>query len=112
MPYCPDCKYEFEEGIKECPDCKKPLVDNSPEKDQPVEVRWVLLKTLPSAIFAEMVKEALENEGIPSFIKADFFQSAFSSHGTAMPGSYATILVPENKLEHAKDILKGIIDQP
>lgn len=33
MPWCPKCKYEYREGIKECSDCKIPLVDYYPEED-------------------------------------------------------------------------------
>ena len=33
MPFCPKCKSEYKEGIKECVDCKIPLVDFLPETD-------------------------------------------------------------------------------
>lgn len=33
MPWCPKCKYEYREGIKECSDCKIPLIDYYPEED-------------------------------------------------------------------------------
>jgi predicted amidophosphoribosyltransferase len=31
MPYCPKCKAEYQEGIKECADCHVPLVDKLEE---------------------------------------------------------------------------------
>lgn len=31
MPFCPICKYEYREGIKECHECKVPLVDDLSE---------------------------------------------------------------------------------
>ena len=33
MPWCPKCKYEYREGIKEFSDCKIPLIDYYPEED-------------------------------------------------------------------------------
>ena len=27
MPVCPNCEYEYYEGIAMCPDCNKPLID-------------------------------------------------------------------------------------
>ena len=30
MPWCPKCKSEYREGIKECADCKIPLMDELP----------------------------------------------------------------------------------
>ena len=29
MPYCPNCTYEYVEGIKVCPDCGTTLVDRA-----------------------------------------------------------------------------------
>ena len=58
MSYCPECKYEFVEDIKECPDCKSLLVEALPDENQPIEVKWAPLQTLPSAMYAEMAKEA------------------------------------------------------
>ena len=36
MPWCPTCKNEYREGIKECADCKEPLVDQLEEDLVPV----------------------------------------------------------------------------
>ena len=36
MPWCPTCKNEYREGIKECAECKEPLVDQLEEDLVPV----------------------------------------------------------------------------
>ena len=33
MPYCPECKTEYQEGIKECADCHVPLVEKLEEEE-------------------------------------------------------------------------------
>ena len=34
MPWCPNCKTEYQDGVKECSDCKTTLVDKL--EDEPV----------------------------------------------------------------------------
>lgn len=34
MPWCPKCKSEYREGIKECADCKLPLMDELPPESE------------------------------------------------------------------------------
>ena len=33
MPWCPNCKNEYREGITECADCGVELVDELPEEE-------------------------------------------------------------------------------
>lgn len=71
---------------------------------------WVEVHTFPGPTFAEMAKEALQNEGIPSYIKKDFMSSTYSSLGTGLPGTTAKLLVPEDLVEKSKAILDQIFD--
>ena len=45
MPVCPNCNYEYVEGIVICPDCNKHLVDAVELKkyDELSEDDWVLV---------------------------------------------------------------------
>ncbi len=67
MPFCPNCKYEYNKDIKECPDCGAPLIDKLPEESFE-DSEYVPLRSLPSRLYAEMLAEALKKEGIPSMI--------------------------------------------
>jgi len=60
-------------------------------------------------MYAEMVREALEKEEIPSYIKADFLTSAYGIKGS-FPGSKATLYVPEQNVEKANTILHEMMD--
>jgi len=109
MGFCPECRYEFKENIKRCPDCEVELIDELPPEQEPEE-KWVLVKDLESDIFADMVKEALENEGIPSIIKSDFFHEGFLTEPTSFPGSHSAVFVPENHADAAEIIIDNITD--
>jgi len=109
MPFCPKCKYEFVEGLDKCLVCNAKLVEQFPEEYK-VSIKWVQLSILSSPIMAEMVKEALENRGIQSFIKTDVLNAVFLAKGTSTPGSFAKIFVPEIDKISAEEILKSITD--
>ena len=70
MPVCPNCKYEYIEGIAICPDCNTPLVEtiDSNNYTELSEEEWVLVYTTFSEIDADMLKENLESAGISATI--------------------------------------------
>ena len=107
--FCPECKQEYIEGIKICADCQVTLVPDLPPDQPEEEVRWIRLHELPSQIYADMVKEVLEKEGIPSYIKSDALSSAYGIKGNS-PGARATLYVPESDEEKASSILEQMLD--
>ena len=111
MPYCPNCKYEYKENIEECPDCGAKLVDELEELDQETEegIKYVPFRTFPSRLYAEMLKEALENEGIPSIIKGDDVAIVLGSYSTTSPVE-VSIWVPEEELDRAEQIADAMLD--
>jgi predicted amidophosphoribosyltransferase len=62
MPYCPKCGYEYEPGIKVCPDCEEELVEELTEDNFDNEIVEVF--STYEASEAGMVKELLKGEGI------------------------------------------------
>jgi len=112
MPYCPNCRYEYEPEIKVCPDCGVALVDSLPEEEFVDEdnVRWVALHELPGLVHAEMVKEVLQQRGIPCYIKADFIAGTYGVRGTGAAGLAARIYVPEEYFDQGEAILNEMFD--
>ncbi|MCU0343320.1 MAG: hypothetical protein MUF28_05810 [Ignavibacterium sp.] len=62
MPVCPNCLYEYKEGIKVCPDCGTPLVKELKDHD------WVVVYTSDQEYDVHMMKDALESADIDATI--------------------------------------------
>lgn len=106
--FCPECESEYKEGITVCPDCRTTLLPELPSAEPPEEIRWVPLTELSSQVEAEMIKETLESEGIPSYLKADFLTTTYGIRGVSLPGSRATLYVPEDRKDQADSILQRL----
>ncbi len=71
MSYCPVCKHQFEDDVKECPDDKKPLVEELPY--QTVEgdgTAWVEIASVVTMSEARILQGFLEAEGIPAQVES------------------------------------------
>ena len=108
MAFCPECKYEFVEGVTSCPDCKVELVDALPEEYHP-DIKWVELHRFPGSVYAEMLKEPLANNDIQCLLRKDLFSSAYGIQGTEAGGLETTAFVPEHTLKEAKIILDQVL---
>lgn len=67
---CPNCKYEYVEGVTECPDCKIPLVNESEIKEPEIlnEEDWTIVFTSHYEYEARMIKDNLQAAGIDAAI--------------------------------------------
>ena len=108
MPYCPNCQYECKDNIEECPNCGAKLVDESGGEASD-NIKYVRFRSLPSRLYAEMLQEALENEGIPSIIKGDDIAITLGSYSTTSPVE-VTIWVPGEDLERTEQIADQMLD--
>ena len=102
MPWCPDCRIEYDPGIAVCPDCGADIVDELPQIriGPPPKVVYIA----STAAEAQIVEATLESAGIPAFV-----------HPTsiAWPGESITdfdspdleVLVPADRLIKAQAVL-------
>jgi len=113
MPYCPRCKYEYTGGETECVDCGVPLVDELPVDSNGADrgdgSRYVAFRTYGNQVHAEMVREALANEGISAVVKGDEIYGAAT--GLSAGGVTKVVLwIPEDEAEYAARIADSILD--
>ena len=107
--YCPKCRTEYLEDVKECADCHIPLVDELPEETPLERIKWVALPVLPGEVYADMVEEVLSNLDIPHFTKSDWTTSAFNISSSNLVGAKVTIFVPEENRDEAAQVLDDIL---
>lgn len=70
MPVCPNCEYEYVEGMTICTDCGTRLVDDKnfiPPEDW-TEENWQVIYTSSQEYDVEMLRDNLESEGIKAVI--------------------------------------------
>lgn len=98
--FCPECKAEYREGFTVCADCDLPLVDKLPE-EPPVEyVKYKeLFYTFNPADIA-FIKSLFDSHNIIYYIQGENF---LQLRPLAQP---AGIMVDEEQLEEAKELLK------
>ena len=102
MAFCPDCGYEYKTEVSQCPDCGTALVDSLPGEDAvDTATTWVKLPSLPGRLYAEMLKEVLDKEGIPSIIAGSGLAPTIV-RGTE--GDSVIVKVPEEYLEKCSEI--------
>jgi RNA polymerase subunit RPABC4/transcription elongation factor Spt4 len=106
MPYCPECGYEYEDGIKACPDCDVELVDKLSEEH--FDGDMVDVFTSFSSAEAGMVKELLFNEGIFSAISNELGSVLLGS--TASGAGEMKVFVSESDAEDARELIVDYIE--
>jgi predicted ATP-dependent serine protease len=119
MSFCPNCRYEYKEGIGECPDCGARLVDRLEDKSTGTEEEecaetkeFAPLMDFASRAEAQMLQEALENEGIPSIIKEDHTYLNLKTAGgiSQLAGGGVYVWVPKQRLKKSKEIADQMLD--
>ena len=110
--FCPSCKYEYNPGVKMCPDCGKKLVEKLPdEKNNKYfkKIKFVPLPSLPGRVYADMVKDTLDTNGIPCYIRSQGIGDAYQFPATTPMGG-TRIYVPEDRIEEAIEIQQQMLD--
>ena len=71
MSYCPVCKHQFEDDVKECPNDKVPLVEDLPFLTVDAgDTAWVEIASVVTQTEARLIQGFLEAEGIPTQIES------------------------------------------
>ena len=85
MPFCPNCRGEFQDWVTVCPDCSVPLVDTLPEEPPKEPEESLVWRQVPAEVVhiasfqysaeAHLARAKLESEGIPAFVSDEYMGS-------------------------------------
>ncbi|MDT3695944.1 MAG: hypothetical protein ROY99_06085 [Ignavibacterium sp.] len=100
MPFCPNCRYEYKEGIKVCPDCNVSLV---PEL---IDEEWVIVYTSDQLYDVQMLNDTLESAGIETNILSQK-DSSFPATGDL---AVIKLLVKTKDVSSAVNYIKQLND--
>jgi hypothetical protein len=110
MGFCPKCRIEYVLEVTKCSDCGEKLVEILPEIEI-LDVEWIPLPSVPGVVYAQMIKEALEQNGIPSYVQSLWLSGGLGVvTSTSMPGVSAKIMVPKTDYKRALEIQEGMVD--
>lgn len=116
MPWCPNCKYEYETGIEKCSDCGVELVPDQPANDADLQDNVshdadeiIHLTSVNSTLQADLIESQLRAFGIPV---TKNYSNPFASN-TLMMGYNnlgVDIFVPLEMYDKALEILQSPAD--
>lgn len=117
MPFCPKCKYVFQNGIGICPDCDEALVEYSLSGQGAAmapDDSWMVVGGVVSHDQTRVAKGSLDSSNIPSMVLPSKF-AAFGNvklqapSDTNSPDEGSLIMVPREFHEEALAILEAVL---
>ena len=109
MPDCPQCRDEFQDWVKVCPDCKVALVGELPlpPKHDKIDGPLVYIANAPNESIANMWSGILEEHGIRCLLKSANLRAAMYAFTYNMT---CEIHVLATEAERAKEILSPLLN--
>ncbi len=110
--FCPRCMTEFQEGIRECPECKVPLVAVLPREEIGHEMDYVRVFETTDSSLLPVIESVLQGAGIRFVVQGEealgvLPVGGFGS-GARMHGLGASIHVPREQEAEVKQLLQEL----
>lgn len=109
MPVCPNCEYEYVDGVTICPDCGQVLVDDKYfiKPEEWTEEDWEVVYTSSKEYEIEMLKDNLSGAGIPAAILSQRDRN-FPTPGDL---SVVKLLVHKEDVQNALNFIEQVKNQ-
>ena len=100
--YCPKCRYEYVQGVPECPDCQTALVEELPEESHELEHDYVEVVSTLNLGDVTLIKSLFDANEID-------YQVFDENFNTIRPlVQPARFVVREDQVEAVKELLKDM----
>ena len=111
MPFCPNCRAEYVEGVTRCIDCDVELVPElEPEQvEQFSDEPFVPVFRYKDEMEAKIAKGVLEDAGIPTWERSDIVKAV--DPFTVGPLGQEELLVPESRADEAMKALEEALGE-
>lgn len=111
MPFCPNCRAEYVEGVKRCVDCDVELVPElEPEEGERFSNEpFIPVFRYKDDMEAAIARGVLEDAGIPVWERADVVKSVHRL--TVGPLGEEVLLVPESRTGEALKALEEALGE-
>ena len=112
MKYCTKCSTEYHDTISICADCGFALVGQVEwdavcrAREREADEEFVPVLTLHDSFAADVMRDALEKEGIPVLVRS-FADTSFDGIFIPQKG-WGLILVPKEFLDRAQRIISSL----
>jgi DNA-directed RNA polymerase subunit RPC12/RpoP len=116
VPFCPRCKFEYEDSVTVCPDCDLRLVTKlrEPDRESPLEYGELVYRAADQAT-AIGARAYLEQHGIHAEIAAsqpNLIPISYQRDPVFAPNSYqGEILVLAEDADRARELLRSFEEQ-
>ena len=108
MPFCPECRKSYEDGVVLCRDCRAPLVAELPREGQEDDL-FVDLRDVPDAVTGAMWQGALESQGVHAVIRSH----ALPAYGDVLRDwstkAWGSLLVPREEFAEARAVMEDFL---
>ncbi len=112
MPVCPICKSRYPEGTAVCPNCQVMLADEAqwrrPHAAEPGGEAWAELEGLDASLPPEIIKDILEQNGVPCMMRGHYYDANFRNRGDRE----LKLLVPASRLAEARELIEAFARAP
>lgn len=110
MPFCPDCMTTYNETQSTCTNCNIDLLPDLAPAQDPESVEWYTVCSVPNQVAGYILKDVLEDEGIPVFLQCHGMSVYGGIKGHPGKSEWGDIHVPSNSVKRAQDCIKAYYD--